>query len=54
MIVDIKIRAKDHKTLKVLIDMMVADLRNENHIGQIDVAFSAEKDGDTITIFGKK
>lgn len=52
---DIKIRAKDQKTLKVLIDMMVAGIRrNENNKEQIDITFSAGIDDDTITIIRKE
>lgn len=51
---DIKIRSKDNKTLKILLDMMIAALRNDASKDKVDATFSAETDGDTIVMTRKE
>lgn len=47
---DIKIRAKDQRTVKLFTDLMITGLSAANEMNQVDVSLFAEKDGDTITL----
>jgi hypothetical protein len=51
---DIKIRAKNHDNLKMLIDAMTDSLAVANTMGKVDVQFTAETDGDKMILIRKE